>query len=165
MSRLTPDLEVTCCPSVCFNISTQTGSAQLDFPLAWITSAPGSPPITDPIYPYMVHSVSPSPGSQVSMAFDLARSIHIGMLHTPSPAILGLPSCKRLAIVKMNCVVTVMQPGTKPPNPAPASTTATKVKPATVHAAAKSIRSTDDLIKEFPDQFTGIGRFPGKYKI
>ena len=84
---------------------------------------------------------------------------------TPSPAILGLPSCRRLAIVKMNCVVTVMQPGTKPPSPAPASTTATKVKPATVPTAAKSIRSTDNLIKEFPDWFTVIGRFPGKYKI
>ena len=44
---------------------------------------------------------------------------------TPSPAILGLPSCKRLAIMKMNCVVTVMQPGIKPPSLAPASTTAT----------------------------------------
>ena len=84
---------------------------------------------------------------------------------TPGPAILGLPSCKRLAIVKMNCVVTVMHLSTKPPHPAPASTTATKVKPAIVPAAAKSIRSTDDLIKEFPDWFTGIGRFPGKYKI
>ena len=30
---------------------------------------------------------------------------------------------------------------------------------------AKSIRSTDDLIKEFPDWFMGIGRFPGKFKI
>ena len=84
---------------------------------------------------------------------------------TPGPAILGLPSCKRLVMMKMNCAVTVMQPGTKPPNPAPASTTATTGRPATVHAAAKSIRSTDDLIMEFPDWFTGIGRFPGKYKI
>ena len=84
---------------------------------------------------------------------------------TPSPAILGLPSCERLVIVKMNCAITVMRPGTKPPSPAPASTTATTAKPATVHAAAKYIRSTDDLIREFPDWFTGIGRFPGKYKI
>ena len=68
-----------------------------------------------------------------------------------SPAILGLPSYERLAVVKMNCAITVMQPSTKPPGPAPASTTATTAKPATVHAAAKSIRSTDDLIKEFPD--------------
>ena len=70
---------------------------------------------------------------------------------TPSPAILGLPSCKRLVIVKMNCAVTVMQPSTKPQNLILASTTATKVKPATALTIAKSNRSTDDLIKEFPN--------------
>ena len=75
---------------------------------------------------------------------------------TPGPAILGLPSCERLAVMKMNCTITVMQPSTKPPSPAPASTTATRARPATDHAAAKSIRSTDDLIKEFPDQFTEL---------
>ena len=84
---------------------------------------------------------------------------------TLGPAILGLPSCKRIAVMKMNCAITVMQPSTNPPSPAPVPTTATAAKPATVHAAAKSIRTTDDLITEFPDQFTGIGRFPGKYKI
>ena len=52
-----------------------------------------------------------------------------------------------------------------PPIPAPASTTAKIGRPVKVHAAAKSIRSTDNLIKEFPDQFSGIGRFPGEYKI
>ena len=44
--------------------------SQLAFPLAWITSAPGSPPITDPIYPYMVHSVAPLLGSQATLALD-----------------------------------------------------------------------------------------------
>ena len=58
-----------------------------------------------------------------------------------------------------------MQPGTKPPGIAPFSTTAATTKPAIVPAAAKSIRSTDDLIKEFPDHFTGISRFPDKSKI
>ena len=84
---------------------------------------------------------------------------------TTGPVILGLPSSEKLAVVKMNCAITVMQPGTKPPCLVPASTTATTAKPTTVPSAAKSIRSTDDLIKEFPDQFLGIGRFPGKYKI
>ena len=83
---------------------------------------------------------------------------------TPGPAILGLPSCKRLAVVKINCVITVIQPDTKSPNPAPPSM-ATTVKPATTYTAAKSIKSTDDLIKEFPDQFTEIGRFSGEYTI
>ena len=45
------------------------------------------------------------------------------------------------------------------------STTAATTKPTTAPEAAKPIRSTDDLIKEFLDQFKGIGRFPSKYKI
>ena len=73
---------------------------------------------------------------------------------TPGPTILGLPSSEKLAVVKMNCAITVRQPST---HPAPVSTTAATTKPATAHEAAKSIRSTDDLIKEFPDWFQGIG--------
>ena len=59
------------------------------------------------------------------------------------------------AVIKMNCAITVAQPYTKTPSPTPAP----------IVMAAKSIRSTDDLMKEFPDWFTGIGRFPGKYTI
>ena len=81
---------------------------------------------------------------------------------TPGPTILGLPSSEKLAVVKMNCAITVRQPNT---HPSPISTTVATNKPATAHEAAKSIRSTDDLIKEFPDRFKGIGRFPGEYKI
>ena len=62
----------------------------------------------------------------------------------------------------MNCAITVRQPST---HPAPVPTTAATNKPATAPEAAQPIRSTDDLIKEFPDQFKGIGQFPGKYKI
>ena len=82
----------------------------------------------------------------------------------PGPAILGLPSSEKLAVVKMNCAIAVTQPGTKPPCPAHVSTTAAATKPATAPEAAKSISSIDDLIKEFLDWFMGIGRFPGKYK-
>ena len=78
---------------------------------------------------------------------------------TPSAAILGLPSCRRLAVVKMTCAVTVIQPDTQPPSPAPAHTAMA------APAAAKPIKSTDDLLKEFPDWFTGIDRLPGKYTI
>ena len=73
---------------------------------------------------------------------------------TPGPAILGLPSSKKLAVVKMNCAITIRQPCT---HPAPASTTAATNKPATAPEAAKPIRSTDDLIKEFLDWFKVIG--------
>ena len=81
---------------------------------------------------------------------------------TPGPTILGLPSSEKLAIVKMNCGISVRQPGT---HSAPVPTTAATNKPATAPEAAKPIRSTDDLIKEFPDQFQGIGQFPSEYKI
>ena len=81
---------------------------------------------------------------------------------TPGAAILGLPSSEKLAVVKMNCAIMVRQPST---HPAPVSTTVATNKPATVPQAAKPIRSTDDLIKEFTDWFKGIGRFPSKYKI
>ena len=50
----------------------------------------------------------------------------------------------------MNCVITVIQPDKKPPGPTPALTAAV-VKPTVAPAAAKPIKSTDDLIKEFPD--------------
>ena len=80
----------------------------------------------------------------------------------PGPTILGLPSSEKLAVVKMNCAITVRQPST---HPAPVSTTVATTKTATAPEAAKSIRSTDDVIKEFPDQFQSIGLFPSEYKI
>ena len=163
--RLTLEQEVMCCPYVYFNVFIQTRSAQLACPLARITSAPDSLPTTDPIYLYMVHSVAPSLGSQVAPG---ARPHWVNsywyVTDTPGPPILGFPSSEKLTVMKMNCAITIMQPGTKPPHPAPVSTE-TATKPATVPAAAKSIRSTDDLIKEFSDRFTGIGRFHGEYKI
>ena len=62
----------------------------------------------------------------------------------------------------MNYAITVRQPSR---HPVPVSTTVATTKPATAPEAAKSIRSTDGLIKEFPDQFKGIDRFPSEYKI
>ena len=62
----------------------------------------------------------------------------------------------------MNCAITVRQLGT---HPAPVSTTVAINKPATAPEAAKPIRSTDDLIKEFLDWFQGIGQFHGRHKI
>ena len=68
--------------------------------------------------------------------------------YTPGPAILGLPSCERLEVVKMNCAVKDIQatshlPGPTPPAPAPKKTV--------------PIKSTEDLIRKFPDRFQGIG--------
>ena len=69
-----------------------------------------------------------------------------------------------LVVVKMNFAITVIQPDTKPPSPVP-TLTATVVKLTAAPPAAKPIKSTDDLIKEFPDQFTEIGRFPGEQTV
>ena len=64
---------------------------------------------------------------------------------TPGLTILGLPSSEKLAVVNFNCAIMVRQPST---HPAPVSTTVATTKPATAPEAAKSIRSTDDFIKE-----------------
>ena len=84
------------------------------------------------------------------------------VVDTPGPTILGLPSSEKLAVVKMNCAITIRQPCS---HPAPVSTTAATNKPTTAPEASKPIRPTDDLIKEFLDQFQGIGQFPSEYKI
>ena len=84
---------------------------------------------------------------------------------TPGPALLGLPVCKKLAVVQVNCTV-----GTTQPNKSLTGTTPTQAaraaKPLTARTLkSKCIKSTDDLMREFPDRFTGIGKFPGEYKI
>ena len=116
-----------------------------------------------PLYGALHGSITWQPGHPGTQPYQVNSFWYIA--DTLGPTILGLPSCKRLAVMKMNCAITVWQPSTKLPSHAPASATATIARPATVPTAAKSIRSTDDLIKEFPDRFTGIGRFSSEYKI
>ena len=87
---------------------------------------------------------------------------------TPGPALLGLPACKKLAVVQVNCAVGTTQPkrsltGTTPTQAARAPRAAKP--PAARTLKSKCIKSTDDLMKEFPDRFTGIGKVPGEYKI
>ena len=78
---------------------------------------------------------------------------------TPGPAILGLPSCSRLRIVNLNCSVQLRKHG----QPIKTSKEREKVKQDMKNL--KSINSKDDLIKAYPDQFKGIGKFPGTYHI
>ena len=73
MSRSIPELEAMYYPTMFFNGSIKTRSTQLACPLAWIMSAPDSPPITDPIYPYMVHSMAPSLGSHATLVLNPTR--------------------------------------------------------------------------------------------
>ena len=63
-------------------------SAQLAYPLALITSVPDSPPTTDPIYLYMVHSMGPSLGSQTAWLSTLQGKIIL----VCSQTLLVLPS-------------------------------------------------------------------------
>ena len=59
---------------------------------------------------------------------------------TPGSEILGLPSCRDLQLVPMNCEVTH-----RPTNDV--------------------IQSKNDLLREYPDVFEGIGRFDGAFHI
>ena len=79
--------------------------------------------------------------------------------NTPGPAILGLPSCRRLRIVNLNCSVQLRKHG----QPIIVSKEREKVKQDMKNL--KLINSKDDLIKAYPDRFEGIGKFPGTYHI
>ena len=76
---------------------------------------------------------------------------------TSGPALLGLPACEKLAVVQVNCAVKTTQPNGSLTGTTPAKTART--------SKSKCITSTDDLMREFPDRLTGIGKFPSEYKI
>ena len=84
---------------------------------------------------------------------------------TPGPALLGLPACKKLAVVQVNCAVKATQPNRGPTGTTPTQAARATKPPATRMSKSKCIKSTDDLMREFPDRFSGIGKFPGEYKI
>ena len=56
---------------------------------------------------------------------------------TPDPAIIGLPSCRDLNLVVLNCEIT----------------------------QAANINTKDDLQRQYPDRFEGIGKFRGDFHI
>ena len=84
---------------------------------------------------------------------------------TPGPALSGLPACKKLAVVQVNCAVWTTQPDRSPIGTAPTQAARVAKPPTARTLMSKCIKSTDDLMREFPDRFTGIGKFPGEYKI
>ena len=79
--------------------------------------------------------------------------------NAPGPAVLGLPSFRRLIIVNLNCSVKLRKHG----QPVKVSKEREKVKQNVKNI--KPINSKDDLIKVYTDQFEGIGKFPGNYHI
>ena len=84
---------------------------------------------------------------------------------TPGPALLGLPACKKLAVVQVNCAVKTTQPNRSLTGTAPTQAARTAKPPKARTLKSKCINSTDDLMRDFPDRFTRIGKFPGEYKI
>ena len=69
----------------------------------------------------MDYSVDPSPGSPDATPCYINFCWYVA--GTPSPAILGFPSCERLEIMRMNCANTVIQNASEPLSPAPSPTT------------------------------------------
>ena len=84
---------------------------------------------------------------------------------TPGPALLGLPASERLAVVQGNCAVMSTQLNRSLTGTAPTQAARVAEPPAARTPKPKCIKSTDDLMREFPDRFTRIGKFPGEYKI
>ena len=108
-------------------------------PILWQPSTPGA-------QPHMIHS-------------------YWYITDMPGPALLGLPVCEKVAVVQVNCAVKTTQPNRGPTGTTPTQAARTTKPPTTRMSKSKCIKSTDDLKREFPDRFTGIGKFPGKYKI
>ena len=84
---------------------------------------------------------------------------------TPWPALLGLPACEKLAVVQVNCTAKTTQPERSPTGTTPTQAARAAKSPTVRTSKSKCIKSTDDLMREFPDRFIGIGKFPGEYKI
>ena len=84
---------------------------------------------------------------------------------TPAPALLGLPACERLAVVQVKCAVRTTQPNRSPTGTAPTQAAGVAKPPAARTPKPKCITSADDLMREFLDRFTRIGKLPGEYKI
>ena len=86
------------------------------------------------------------------------KQIMIKHADTPGPALLGLPACKRLAVVQVNCAVMTTQPNRSLTGTAPTKEARVAKPPAGRTPKPKCIMSTDDLMREFPDRFTEIGK-------
>ena len=108
-------------------------------PILWQPSTPGAQPC-------MIHS-------------------YWYIIDTPGPALLGLPACEKLAVVQVNCAVKATQPNRSPTGTTPTQAARATKPPTARTPKSKCIKFTDDLMREFPDRFTGIGKFPGEYKI
>ena len=80
---------------------------------------------------------------------------------SPGLAILGLPSSSKLGIVQLNCAVKLTSRHDAPSPPMKPTAECIKVR----CDLTFPINCSKDLIKAYPDQFDGIGQFPGTYHI
>ena len=108
-------------------------------PILWQPNTPGT-------QPHMIHS-------------------YWYIADTPSPALLGLLACERLAVVQVNCAVRTTQPNRSLTGTAPTRAARAAKLPTARTPKPQCMKSTDNLMREFPDRFTGIGKLPGEYKI
>ena len=99
-------------------------------PILWQPNTPGA-------QPHMIHS-------------------YWYITDTPAPALLGLLACKKLAVVQVNCAVGTTQPDRSPAGTTPTQEARAAKPPAARTLKSKCIKSTDDLMREFPDRFTGL---------
>ena len=109
-----------------------------------------------PEYPSLDHFMGLSYAAWFPTYTTLQDKLLLYVADTPGLAILGLPSCERLEVVKMNCAIKVIQDTSWLPGPTPAPPVLRKIVP---------IKSTEDLIKTSPDRFQGMGQFAGEYII
>ena len=165
--------------SVCVKIDTGTGGKVLPLHLFQQLhpkqTSPGGLPIgLDPVQTKLTaYSGSPIPLYRILHGPILWQPNTPGtqpcMIHsywyiadTLGPALLGLPACKKLAVVQVNCAVGTTQTDRSPTGTTPTQAGRAAKPPAARRLKSKCTKSTDDLMREFPDRFTGIGKFPGE---
>ena len=115
MSRLILDLEVTYYPSICSNSCIQNKPAQMACPLAWtpvwtkLTTYNGS---LIPLYEILHGPILWQPNTPGAQPHIIHSYWYIADM--PGPVLLGLPTCKKLAVVQVNCAVKTTQPDRSP---------------------------------------------------
>ena len=91
-----------------------------------------------------------------------------GCGYTPGPAILGLPTSERLKVITLSCAVRNTHESPKlldKESHNMVRNNGTSQHPVAQTPKSGYISSKEQLIKDYPDHFEGIGRFPGTYKI
>ena len=68
-------------------------------------------------------------------------------------------------MAQVNCAVMTTQPDRSLTGTTPTQAARVAKPPTARTPKSKCIKSTDVLMREFPDRFTRIGKFPGEYKI